>query len=103
MPRRGEVWWLEAPEAKPRPALVLTRDVAIEHLGTVVVVPATTRVRGVPTEVALDEADGMPRLCALTTDSVSVVRRAHLTRLVTRLSPDRLDEVCRALRVALDC
>lgn len=103
MPRRGEVWWLEAPEAKPRPVLVLTRDVAIEHLGTVVVVPATTRVRGLPTEVVLDEQDGMPRPCALTLDNVTAVRRAHLTRPITALTTDRLDEVCRALQLALDC
>jgi mRNA interferase MazF len=83
--------------------LVLTRDPVIAHLTTVVVAPATTRVRAIPTEVALDEGDGMPRPCVLSLDNVTTVRRAHLTRPITLLSPDRLDEVCRALRIAIDC
>jgi mRNA interferase MazF len=44
---------------KKRPVLVLTRESAIGYLSTVTVAPITSTVRGVPSEVVLDEEDGM--------------------------------------------
>ncbi|HEX8797087.1 MAG TPA: type II toxin-antitoxin system PemK/MazF family toxin, partial [Terriglobales bacterium] len=51
---------LAAP-GKKRLVLVLTRDGAIGYLSTVTVAPITTTIRGVPSEVALNEDDGSPR------------------------------------------
>ena len=45
---RGEVWWVERPEAERRPFLVLTRDPALPVLNEVIAVPATQVVRGLP-------------------------------------------------------
>jgi mRNA interferase MazF len=102
-PRRGEVWWVEVPDAGRRPALVLTRDAAIPLLNRVVVVPATRTVRRIPTEVPLDGRDGMPASCALALDSVTVVRKAALGTRITRLTRERMAEVCAALEVAVAC
>lgn len=102
-PSRGEVWWAEVPEAGRRPALVLTRGAAIPLLSRVLVVPATRTIRRIPTEVYLDESDGMPAPCVLTLDNVTVVRKAALTVRITRLRPDRMAEVCTALNVAVAC
>ena len=44
-----------APPDKPRPVVVLTRDSAIPYLTTVTVAPLTATIRGVPSEVVLDE------------------------------------------------
>lgn len=103
LPKRGEVWWLEDPEVGRRPGLVLTRDAAIPVLSWVLVAPVTRTVRGIPTEVALDVEDGMPRACAATLDNVRPVRRALLTGRITVLSPGRMAEVCAALRIAVAC
>jgi mRNA-degrading endonuclease toxin of MazEF toxin-antitoxin module len=43
--------------------LVMTRDEAIDSLNQIFVVLATTRIRGIPTEVDLGREDGMPRDC----------------------------------------
>jgi len=69
----------------------------------VAAVPATRRVRGIPTEVALDEADGTPEACALSFDNVVTMPKAWLVERICRLSPERLHEVCRALAVATGC
>src|SRR3990172_6698960 len=73
---RGEIWWYEHPEAGRRPFLVLTRSEAVPVLTQILAVPATRTVRGIPTEVALDESDGMPGPCALSVDNVSLIRPA---------------------------
>jgi mRNA interferase MazF len=100
---RGEVWWLEHPEAGRRPACVVTREAAIPVLESVLVAPATRTVRGIPTEVALTRNDGMPADCALSLDNLTTVPKALLTQRITMLDDVRLDELCRALRAATGC
>lgn len=102
-PHHGEVWWVEAPEIPRRPALILTRDDAIPVLDRLTVVTATTRIRDIPTEVELGPEEGMPRRCVLTLDNVERVPQGYLKDRITRLSPPRMDEVCRALSIATGC
>jgi mRNA interferase MazF len=102
-PNRGEVWWMEHPEAGRRPACVITRQAAIPVLRTLLVAPATSTVRGIPTEVRLGPEDGMPRDCALALDNVGLVDKALLTERITRLGPAKLAELCTALNIAAGC
>ena len=103
MVRRGEVWWFEPPEAKRRPVVILTRDEVIPHLNQITAAPTTRRIRSIPTEVELDQSDGMPASCAVTLDNVLPVRPAFLTSRLTTLGPDRMSEICRALARSLAC
>ena len=103
MVARGEVWWYEDPRAGRRPFCILTRDEAIPMLNQVLAVPATRTIRGIPTEVALDDADGMPAACALTLDNVSLIHPALCTERITRLPAERLRQVCDALAAAVAC
>lgn len=102
-PRRGDVWWAESEAWSRRPVLVLTRDDAIEWLTSLVVVPMTTTIRDIPTEVLLDEDDGLPRVCVATMDNVTVAPRTALVEHITRLGAVRMHEVCTALQHATDC
>ncbi len=102
-PSRGEVWWVEDPDVGRRPALILTRDAAIDVLTWVLVAPATRSVRGIPTEVTLDVDDGVPWPCALTLDNIRPVRRALLREHLVTLDSVLMSRVCSALRVAVDC
>lgn len=102
-PARGEVWWAEDPDLGRRPVLVLTRDAAIPVLDWILAAPLTRSVRGIPTEVALDVADGLPEPCAATLDNVRPVRRALLTERIARLGPDRMHAACLALTTAVAC
>ncbi len=58
---------------KQRPVLVLTREVVRPFLNTVTVAPITSTVRGLSTEVSVDQANGLPR--------PSVVSCEHLTTI----------------------
>jgi mRNA interferase MazF len=100
---RGEVWWVEHPEAGRRPACVLTRQAAIPVLNSVLVAPATRKVRGIPTEVMLTRQDGMPEDCALSFDNLTTVPKALLTTRITTVPTARLSELCHALRAATGC
>jgi mRNA interferase MazF len=102
-PRRGEVWWVEVPDAGRRPALVMTRDAAIPVLNRLIVAPATRTIRNIPTEVILDAADGMPAECVLSLDNLAVVSKSSLNSRVTTLTPARMADVCAALKAAVAC
>ena len=63
---RGDVRLYRFPSPdKGGPVVVLTRDSAFSYLSTVTVAPITSASRGVPSEVALGEDDGMKGPCAV--------------------------------------
>jgi mRNA interferase MazF len=101
--RRGGVYYFEHPELGRRPVLVLTREAAIPVLKRVTIASITRTVRGIPTEVVLDEDDGMPVRCVVSLDNLGDAWNAMLTEQVTTLRPERMREVCQALSVALGC
>lgn len=104
VPRRGEVWWCELPDIGRRPVVVLSRDAAIPRLRRSLVAPATTTVRGIPSEVVLEPGDDpVPRRSAVNLDSVESVSIAVLVERLGRLSDARMRDVCAALEVAVDC
>lgn len=103
MVARGEVWWAERPDLGRRPVLVLTREDVVGSLAAVLVAAVTSHRRDLPTEVALDGDDGMPRACVVSLDNVSTERKAHLVERITRLGPDRMADVCSALARATGC
>ena len=92
-----------APPDKQRPVIVLTRESALAYLSTVTVAPVTATIRGVPSEVVLDEADGMKKACAASLHSVVTVSQARLGKRVGRLSEARMGELCAALRFSMGC
>lgn len=97
------MWWCEFPDLGRRPVLVLSRDAVLPALRRPLVAPLTTRRRGIATEVALDESDGLPRPCVVTLDNVQPLSSTLLVDLITRLGPEAMAEVCEALAVATDC
>jgi mRNA interferase MazF len=101
---RGEVRLCQfAPPDKKQPALVLTRNSAIAYLSTVTVAPVTSTIRGVPSEVVLNEEDGMKFPCVVNLHNAVTVSQQRLGKRVAQLSPARMSEVCAALRFSLGC
>ena len=88
---------------KQRPVLILTRNSAIRHLSSVTVAPITSTVRGGPSEMILDVADGMKHRCAVNLHNIVTVPQERLGKRVASLSERRLREVCAALGFSLGC
>ena len=101
--RRGDVWWVEAPDEEPRPYVILTRDEAIDGLEKLVAAPATRTVRGIVSEVQVGPADGMRVESIVSLDNIAVVPKEFMRRRVTALEPDKMAAICRALNKATGC
>jgi mRNA interferase MazF len=67
----------------------------------VTVADVTTNVRGLDAEVALGPADGMPRPCVVNLDSLATIRRSVLGSRITTLGSARMQDVERAMHLAL--
>ena len=101
---RGDVrLYRFSPPDKRRPVVVLTRDSAIAYLSTVTVAPITLTIRGVPSEVTLDEDDGMKTACAVNLHNAVTISQQRLGKRVARLSSSRMHEICVALQFSLGC
>jgi len=101
---RGDVrMYTFAPPDKSRPVVVLTRNSAIAYLATVTVAPITSTIRGVPSEVLLNEEDGMKAPYAINLHNPVTVLQERLGKRVAQLSSARMHEICAALRFSLGC
>lgn len=100
--RRGEVWWADLPApAGRRPVVLLSRNEAYLVRDLVTVAPVTSRIRGIPTEVELGPADGLPKRCAINLDTVTTIPKAALSQRVAVLAPEKLVMAEKALKFAL--
>jgi mRNA interferase MazF len=81
---------------------VLTRSSALRFLNQVTVAPITSTIREIPSEIVLDENDGMKRRCAVNLDHLITIPRARLGRRVAVIGSARLEEVARAIAFALE-
>jgi mRNA interferase MazF len=100
--RRGEIWWADlGPPAGRRPVLLLSRNEAYSVRALVIIAPVTTRIRGIASEVPLDNADGLPLKCVINMDTISTIPKADLQSRITTLTPEKLQKSEAALCFAV--
>lgn len=99
---RGEIRWyrFQKPDKK-RPVLIITRSSIIPYLNEVTIAPLTTTIRHIPSEVTITKSDGVPRTSAINFDHIQTVAKQRIGSLITTLPADRIHEVNRAIRFAL--
>ena len=102
--KRGEIYWADlGPPAGQRPVLVLSRDAAISVLSGVVIAPISRTIRDLASEVRLAPEQGLPEECAVSYDNLLTVPKDRFQHSpVGVLGPDKIIELDRALRFALE-
>ena len=87
---------------KPRPVLVLTREVARPVLVNVTVAPITTRVRGLAVEVPVGVRNGLGEPSVVSCDNVQTIPVNALGRLVGYLFDEEEPLLTEAILAAFD-
>ncbi len=101
--KRGEVRWYKfKPPDKKRPVVILTRNSILDYLGEVTVVPITSTIRDIPSEVLLSKQDGMHNACAINCDHLQTVSKDKIGSLITTVSKEKLLEIRNAICFALN-
>lgn len=100
--RRGDVYWVGFPApVGRRPAVLVSRDEAYAIKSRVTVVAVTRTVRGIPTEVRLGRAEGLPKVGVANADELVTIPTSLLGERISTLSRAKLQELDEALRFAL--
>lgn len=87
---------------KIRPALVLTRAIAVPHLRGVTVAPITTTIRGLATEVLVGSRNNLDHDCVVHCDRIQTIPRVNLLAPIGLLLPDQEEDLACAIRAAFD-
>jgi mRNA interferase MazF len=87
---------------KARPVLVLTRELVRPHLATVTVAPITTTIRGLSTEVHVDQANGLAGPSVVSCDNVATIPTSDLRAQVGVLLDRQEPALSDAIRAAFD-
>lgn len=99
----GDIWWADVPGDKIRPVVILTRSRVASRLHAVVVAPVTSTRRGLPTEVALGEADGMADGSVANLDNTMLLHRTALGRKCGAVDLAKWTDFCRAMHKMMGC
>ena len=87
---------------KPRPVVVLTRDVAVPHLANLTVAPITSTIRGLSTEVAIGPRNGLDHDCVISCDNITTIPKQTIIRQIGLLFDDQESDLARAIADAFD-
>lgn len=101
--RQGDIWFMELPDEKSCPAVIVTRDQVIPVLNEVVIAPVTTTLRSIPTCVPVGRAEGLDQDSVATFDNLQSVRKSYLTYKMGWLSPQGRRQMCDALMSMANC
>jgi len=101
--QKGEIWWARLPEPiGKRPVVLLSRDEAYSVRNAITVAEITSTIRNIPVEVSLGPEDDLPKKCVINFDTIITIRKELLVERITILEPDKIDEVNKAIKFALD-
>lgn len=104
--KRGELYRVHKPGSDPkqyRVFAVISRQVLIDsRFSTVICAPIFTSGQGLSTQVSVGTDEGLKHPSWLMCDNLVSLRKTDLTHYVGSLSGNRLAELNRALKIALD-
>lgn len=85
-----------------RPALVVQNDVGNKHSPTTIVVAITTTRRKYPFTVNLEEGEGgLGKASTVNASQILTVDKSRFLKKLGTLSPERMKEVDKALKISL--
>ncbi|MEJ6013178.1 type II toxin-antitoxin system PemK/MazF family toxin [Corynebacterium sp. H127] len=87
---------------KTRPVVVLTRELARPAMMRVTVAPITTTIRGLSSEVVLDQRNGLDHRCACTVDNTITIPSDKLGKTVGFLTYQQETLLAQAMIFAFD-
>ena len=103
--RRGEIYRVYRPSGDPklfRSYVVVSRQTLIDsQFPTVICAPIFSRGQGASSQVSIGIDEGMKHDSWIFCDNLVSLRKAEMTQFIGSLPPNKIEEVNRALKMAL--
>ena len=87
---------------KTRPVVILTREQVRPYLRSVSIVPITSTIRGLSTEVPVGKANGLDHDSVVSCDNITTVARDAVGERIGYLLPAQEEALARAIAAAYD-
>jgi mRNA interferase MazF len=106
--KRGEIYRTgeRVPERGDKPGfyVVVSRSfiASNDDVSTVICAPVYSEILGLQSEIVVGPDEGLPRACAVRCDFLMLMFKRKLSRFVSSLPPNKIAELNRALRNALE-
>jgi len=99
---RGDIWLIDlGGKSGKRPVVIITRQNVIEHLNKVAVVGITTKGKGYPTEVYIDQKGNLPIPSFIQADNIHTVPKSRLVKYLGTLDAETMLEISFKVILAL--
>ncbi len=105
--KRGELYLVKKPNStdpkRQRVFVIVSRQILIDsRFSSVTCAPIYSRYDGLTTQVAIGAGEGLKQDSSIHCDELVSLPKSTLTRFVGRLGSDKLEQLDRALMIALD-
>lgn len=105
--KRGDLYRIYKPNARDpkrfRVFVVVSRQVLVDsNFSTVICAPIYTNCAGLETQVEVDNEEGLKHHSCICCDELLSFPKSMLTDFIGSLSPGKLGELNRALKIALE-
>ncbi len=99
---RGDIWVIDlGGKSGKRPVVIITRQNVIKHLNKVAVVEITTKGKGYPTEVYIDQKGNLSVSSFVQTDNIHTVPKSKLVKYLGTLDASTMLEISFKMILAL--
>ncbi len=105
--QRGEIYLIHKPgntdPKKRRPVVIVSRnELILSRFSTLICAPIFSSYNNLETQVEVDEQEGLKHLSSIHCDELYSFPRDWFTQYLGQLNPTKLDQLSRALAIALD-
>ena len=100
---RGDIWMINlGGKAGTRPVVVLTRQNVLEYVNKVIVAEITTRGKGYPTQVLINQKASLPKPSFVQADNIHTVPKSRLEKLIGTLDSEIMVGISKKVVLALE-
>ena len=99
---RGDIWFIDlGKKSGKRPVVVVTRQNVIDYLNKVTVVEITTKGKGYPTEVYIEQKGNLSSSSFVQTDNIHTIPKDRLLKHIGTLDESTMTEISYKIVLAL--
>ncbi len=100
---RGDVWLIDlGGRIGTRPVVILTRQNVLKFLNKVTVAEITTKGKGYPTEIFINQKANLPKPSFVQTENLNTVTKKKLEKFLGTLDQDTMTKVSQKVVLALE-
>ncbi len=99
---RGDIWIIDlGGRIGTRPVVIVTRQNVLEYINKVTVAEVTSKGKGYPTEIYIDQKGNLSKASFVQADNLHTIPKEKLTKYLGTLDNDTMHEISKKIVLSL--